>query len=188
MRAKIAFLLILFAWMPAEARDGTPSARSLETPRTAGKKAPPFTVRGFTYSVLPQQIHMNICNQPSCGAGSKVSYVIYPPKPGKTFADYRAERAQIEKAFKALKSSGVTMTFAPPTERKNKLFKIFESRRIVTAPDGRKEITISRTLLASTIGIDFISTARDEKNVETNLALFMVGAIASTGIAARDKP
>jgi hypothetical protein len=120
---------------------------------------------------------MNVCGQPSCGAGSKVSYIFYAPKPGKTFAEYKAERATIEKTFKSRLIPGATIKFTTPTQKKDKLFKTFESRRVMTTPDGRKDIAVSRTILAEKFGVDLISSGNDEKQVDQNLAAFTVAAM-----------
>ena len=181
MWAKISLILASLACaVPAMAIEA--SRKAPATP----KQGPPFRIGGFTYSLQQGRIHMNVCGQPSCGAGSKVSYIFYAPKPGKTFAEYKAERATIEKAFRSRLPPGATIKFPPPTQRNDKSFKTFESRRVMTMPDGRKDIAVSRTILGEKFGIDLISSGSNEKQVEENLAVFIVAAMLAA-VGAGDK-
>jgi hypothetical protein len=142
-----------------------------------GRGGPPVSISGFTYQFMPQGIHMNICNNSSCGLGSKVSYVFAAPKPGMTFGEYKAQRSIIEKELKARLPAQAGFKVRPPTQEKGKLLTTFESRRTLTMPDGEKQVTISRLLLTKTMSIELIGSGTDEKQIEMNLALFTIGTM-----------
>ena len=190
MRAAIPLLLVLSACvLPATAQDQSPKAPSSGSPPAAANQAPPFAIGGFTYQLIPPRTHMFDCSQPSCGAGSKVSYIFYTPKPGMTFDDYKASRAIVDEQIKSRIPAGMTLKNTPPTQIQDKMFTIFESRRIVTAPDGRTHVTVTRTLLTSTVQIELISSGSDEKLADSNLAQFTLAAmLAAASIGTPAKP
>jgi hypothetical protein len=49
-------------------------------------------------------------------------------------------------------------------------------------------VTISRTILASAVGVDLISSATTEKQADENLAVFTVGAMATASMKGLTKP
>jgi hypothetical protein len=187
MRAAIPLLLVWSACVvPATAQDQAPKAPpSGSSPAPANQLAPPFAIGGFAYHLIPPRTHTFDCSQPSCGAGSKVSYILYTPKSGMTFHDYKATRATVDEQIKSRIPAGMSVKITPPTQRQDELFTIFESRRMVTAPDGRTQATVSRTLLTSTVGIDLISSGSDEKLVDSNLAQFTIAAMLFTATPAK---
>ena len=190
MRAAIPLLLVLSACvLPATAQDQSPKAPPSGSPSAAANQAtPPFAIGGFTYHLIPPRTHMFDCSQPSCGAGSKVSYIFYAPKPDMTFDDYKAGRAIVDEQIKSRIPTGMSLKITPPTQSQDKVFTIFESRRIVTAPDGRTHLTVSRTLLTSTVGIELISSGSDGKLVDSNLAQFTLAAMLAASIETPAKP
>ena len=155
----------------------TPAAAKISiVPQSRG--GPPVTIGGFSYSFTPQRIHMNICDTDICGLGSKVSYVFYPAQPGLTFEAWKAQRKVIEKELKAHLPARAVFKVRPPTQSKDKVFSIFESKRTVTMPDGQTQVTISQLLLTKAMSIELISSGKEEKQVEINLALFMIGTMS----------
>jgi hypothetical protein len=189
MRTAFPLLLVLsICVLPATAQVPSPKAPPSGSPPAANQAAIPFSVGGFTHRLIPPRTHMFDCSQPFCGAGSKVSYIFYAPKPGMTFDDYKASREMIEAAIKSRLPVGTSIKVMPSTQSQDKLFTIFESRRIVTAPDGSAQVTVSRTLVKSTVGIDLISSGSDEKLAASNLALFTLAAMLVASASAPTKP
>ena len=181
-RAAVSVLLALCMGLPP-----APAFEAPRAPGATGRSGPPFTIGGFEYTLMPQGIHMNICNQRSCGPGSKVSYILFGPRPQLTFQAYKAQRAEIAAQFKKVAPAGVTFTFKPPTQQRTKLFTFLESHRITKAADGQKEVTISRTILTKNMSIDLISTARDEKLANANLAPFTLAALVVADVGGQAK-
>jgi hypothetical protein len=144
----------------------------------AAESGPPISVSGFSYRATGG-MHAHICNRPSCGGGgSVVSYVFYPPNPIPTFQAYKSQRIRLEQELRARLAPGVTVKFKPPTQKKDKLFSIFESWRTISAPGRSPQVTVSRTIVAKAMIIELISSAEQEKTAEVNLALFTLPAMA----------
>lgn len=144
----------------------------------AAESGPPISVSGFNYRATGV-MHAHTCNRPSCGGrGSLVTYVFYPPSPPLTFPAYKTQRIRLEKELRARMAPGVKVKFKPPTQTKDKLFSIFESRRTISPPGRSAQVTISRTIVAKAMIIELISTAEQEKTAEVNLALFTLPAMA----------
>lgn len=156
-------------------------------PVAVNPAGPPFTISGFEYRLVSPATHMNDCSQPSCGIGSKVSYFFYLPTSGHTFEAYKAERKKVEDETKLRIPAGMTIKITPPSQKKDKLFTTFESRRVVTAPDGRKQVTVSRTVLAKNLGADLISSGGNEEQVDANLAQFTLAVMTVAQIRAGNK-
>ena len=144
----------------------------------AAESVPPISVSGFSYRAAGA-MHAHICNRQSCGGGdSMVSYVFYPPNPAPTFQAYKSQRIRLEQELRARMAPGVTIKFKPPTQKKDKLFSVFESRRTISAPGRSSQVTVSRTIVAKAMIIELISSAEQEKTAEFNLALFTIPAMA----------
>ena len=79
----------------------------------------------------------------------------------------------------------MSVTITPPTQSQDQLFTIFESRRLVTALDGRTQTTVSRTVLTSTVAIELISSGSNEKLVDSNLAQFTLAAMLVAAMPAK---
>lgn len=144
----------------------------------AAESGPPISVSGFSYRATGG-MHAHLCNRPSCGGqSSMVSYVFYPPSPVPTFQAYKNQRSRLEQELRAHMAPGVTIKFRPPSQKKDKLFSIFESRRTISAPGKPPQVTVSRTIVAKAMIIELISSAEKEKTAEVNLALFTLPAMA----------
>ena len=141
------------------------------------ESGPPISVSGFSYRATGG-MHVHICNRPGCGGGSTVSYVFYPPRPVPTFQAYKSQRNRLEQELRTRMAPGVTLKFRPPTQKKDKLFSVFESRRTISAPGRSPQVTVSRTIVAKAMIIELISSAEQEKTAEVNLALFTLPAMA----------
>ena len=80
--------------------------------------------------------------------------------------------------LRARMAPGGTVKFKPPTQKKDKLLTVFESRRTVSAPGRSPQVTVSPTIVAKAMIIELISSAEQEKTAELNLALFTIPAMA----------
>src|SRR5882757_5427974 len=98
-RALIPSLLLALL---AVAGIGGASAQSLPAPSSAAQPAP-VAVSGWRYERSGSDGYVFHCEQSSCGAGSKVSYRLYPAGNAMTLDQFRAGQDQIVKALEQRK-------------------------------------------------------------------------------------
>ena len=176
MRARMLLLALAVCCSPVAAIENVPNKPGLRQP--GDNHGPPFSVGDmFIYRLMPQGIHAFLCSQPSCGPGSKVSYTLLPPKERVSFSQYKEERKIVEKELRKHMPKGVTMRFKPPTQQKDKMFTVYESRRTAIDAEGNKTTFISRRIQGSSVIIDLISSGPDEKLAEEHSNAFMIAGL-----------
>ncbi|MFM2422656.1 MAG: hypothetical protein RL291_1186, partial [Pseudomonadota bacterium] len=79
---------------------GLSVASAQQPAQQPAQQAPPFSISGYTYQLLPNNVHMFSCAKDSCGDGSRVSYILSGPQPDYTFQRYSSERAQVAEAMR----------------------------------------------------------------------------------------
>jgi hypothetical protein len=179
--AGVVFVFLLFAFfLGSQASAGEHLAIKIGK---LGDRTP-FTVEGWRYRLMNNGIHMHFCDSSACQPGSKVSYVVMPPKKNYTFAHYKEEREKIARTLRKMAPAGTRIKFAEPERTEDKLFRIFKTRREVAAPDGKTTAFLSWLLMTDKVTFDFISSASDLKKAEEQLAPFMVAGMM---VAVRDK-
>ena len=146
-----------------------------QAPKSQPERGPPFSVGGFRYELRPNDVHMFICEQPACGAQSRVSYRFYPPGNTMTLEQFRDEQAQIIKMLEQ-RSPGQTITILGiDGDSGTAVPRMFKARRLMVKPDGTKEYQVSGDLLADRGAASLISFAATEKASSDNYAQFLIG-------------
>jgi hypothetical protein len=153
------------------------AAQAFAQERPSAKTRPPATVTGFGYQLLPQGIHMNICEAATCTPGSGVSYLLGPPNPSPSFEKYRAERAAIAAALKKRAAPGTTIIFARVEQSKDKSFTIFKANREEVYADGRRMYFLNWRFHGAHMTGEVISSSPSKKAAERNLALFAIPVV-----------
>lgn len=146
--------------------------------------SPPFTISGWRYQLISNNTHMHFCAGSSCEPGSKVSYVVMPPKKDYSFKQYKEEREKIARVLRKLAPAGTRIDFAEPEKAEDKLFRIFKTKREEVAPDGKTTAFLSCLVMADKVTFDFISSASTLKKAKEQLAPFMAAGMM---VAVRDK-
>jgi hypothetical protein len=139
---------------------------------------PPFTISGWRYQLLPNNIQMHVCASSLCEPGSKISYIVMPPRKDYSFERYKEEREKIAQALKKVAPAGTRIDFAEPEESANKLFRIFKTKREQFTSDGKTTAFLSWLVMMDKVTFEFISSASSSKKAEEQLAPFMVASLA----------
>ncbi len=171
IRSLLALALLMAAGI------GSASAQSAAAP-PAATQGPPVSVSGWRYERSGPDLHIFYCDQPGCGgAGSKVSYKLYPPNSSMTLEEFRAGQGQIVKALEQ-RTPGLQITMlGVEGDQGTAVPRIFKARRLAVRPDGAKEYQVSSWLFGARAIASLISTARDEKVCNDNYAKFAVAVM-----------
>lgn len=145
---------------------------------------PPFTVGGWRYQLINNRTHMFLCANSSCEPGSKISYMVLPPRKDYSFKQYKEEREKIAQVLLKMAPAGTHIEFSEPEKVEDKLFRIFKAKREQVSPDGKKTAFLSWLVMANKVSFDFISSASSFKQAEEQLAPFM---LAGMMVAVTDK-
>jgi hypothetical protein len=156
---------------------GSAAAQSPAAPPAATQR-PPVSVGGWRYERGDGDLHVFYCNQPGCGgAGSKVSYKLYGPNTSMTLEEFRAGQGQIVKALEQ-RTPGLKITvLAIEGDQGTAVPRIFKARRLAARPDGSKEYQVSGWLFGERGTASLISTARDEKDSNSNYAQYAIAVM-----------
>lgn len=145
---------------------------------------PPFTVSGWRYQLMNNNIHMHICASSLCEPGSKVSYVVMPPMKNAPFEQFKGRCETIARVLRQKATAGTRIECGEPEKIEDKLYRIFKVKREEIAPDGKRTVTLSQLVMADRVAFDFISSASTLKKAEEHVAPFM---LAGMMIAVKDK-
>ncbi|KWV60662.1 hypothetical protein AS156_28320 [Bradyrhizobium macuxiense] len=116
-------------------------------------------------------VHVFRCEQPSCGAGSKVTYRLYAADNPMTLDQFRESQTQIIKALEQRKP-GQRITLIGVDGAKATAPRMFRARRLTVTPDGVSEYQVNGLLFGTRASASLISSARDEKASNDNYAKF----------------
>ena len=161
-RNRAVLRLSLLALLTA-AGIGGGSAQSAPPPPSAAQP-PPVAVSGWRYEQKGADTHVFHCEQPSCGAGSKVSYRVYAASNPMTL-----EQRTPGQRIPLLGVDGDKGSAVP---------RAYRARRLTVAANGASEYQVNGLLFGAKASASLISSARDEKASTDNYAKFMV-ALAS---------
>ena len=146
-----------------------------EAPKSQPERGPPFSVGGFRYELRPNDVHMFVCEQPACGAQSRVSYRFYAPGNTMTLGQFRDEQAQIVKVL-GQRTPGQTISILGiDGDSGIAVPRMFKARRLMVKPDGTKEYQVSGYLFGDRGAASVISSAATEKASADNYAQFLIG-------------
>ena len=147
---------------------------SAQSPPAAAPQAPPISVSGWSYKLDQRSgsdVHIFRCEQPSCGAGSKVTYRLYAADNPMTLDQFRESQTQIIKALEQRKP-GQRITLIGVDGSKATAPRMFRARRLTVTPDGASEYQVNGLLFGTRASASLISSARDEKASNDNYAKF----------------
>ncbi|WGS23128.1 MULTISPECIES: hypothetical protein [unclassified Bradyrhizobium] len=150
---------------------GGASAQSSPAP-TAGPQAPPVSVSGWSYHRGGSDVHIFHCEQPSCGAGSKVTYRLYAANNPMTLQQFRASQDQIIKALEQRKPGQRITLLGVDGAKGTAVPRMYRARRLTVTPDGTSEYQVNGLLFGTRASASLISSAHDEKASNDNYAKF----------------
>ncbi|MBB4375908.1 hypothetical protein GGD66_007563 [Bradyrhizobium sp. CIR48] len=148
-----------------------------EAPKSGAERGPPFSVGGFRYELRPNDVHMFLCEQPACGAQSRVSFRFYPPGNTMTLEQFRQEQTQIVKMLEQRTPGQKISILGIDGDSGTKVPRLFKARRLMMKPDGTKEYQVSGYLFGDRGAASLISSAATEKASSENYAQFAIGVI-----------
>lgn len=129
---------------------------------------------GWRYERSGADTHVFRCEQPSCGAGSKVSYRVYAAGNPMTLDQFRDSQGQIIKALEQRTPGQRITLLGVDGDKGAALPRKFRARRLTVTPDGVSEYQVNGLLFGAKASASLISSARDEKASNDNYAKFML--------------
>jgi hypothetical protein len=140
---------------------------------------PPVAVGpDWRYERRGTDVHMFICEQPSCDRSSRVSYRLYARNDSMTLVSFRREQETVVKALQERAPPGMRIEIVSVEGDDGASFpRMYKAKRLQTAPDGRKEYVISALLLGQGLSASLISSSRDEKATDANHAVFALAVM-----------
>jgi hypothetical protein len=167
-----AFVRSLLLVLLTAAGTGAASAQSAPPPSTM--QPPPVAVSGWRYERSGPDTHVFHCEQPTCGAGSKVSYRLYAANNPMTLDQFRASQDQIIKALEQRKPDQKITLIGVDGGKGAATPRMYRARRLTVAPNGVSEYQVNGLLFGAKASASLISSARDEKASNDNYAKFML--------------
>jgi hypothetical protein len=163
---------------------GGVSAQPSPAPPTATPR-PPVSVGGWRYEVRGADVHMFLCEQTACGAGSKVSYRLYAAGNPMTLEQFRDGQQQIVKALEERTPGQKITIIGVDGDKGTAVPRMFKARRLMVAPNGTSEYQVSGWLFGTRASATLISSAREEKTSNDNYAIFAVAVMLLLAPVAR---
>jgi hypothetical protein len=143
---------------------------------------PPFTISGWRYQLVNNNIQMHVCASSLCEPGSKMSYIVMPPRKDYSFEQYKDEREKVARALRKVAPAGTRIDFAEPEKSESKIYRIFKTKREEVTPDGKTTAFLSWLVMMDKVTFEFISSASTSKKAEEQLAPFMVACMMVSAI------
>jgi hypothetical protein len=169
--ARSLFLVCAFAVAGIGAVSAQPSIPSAATP------GPPVSVSGWRYERGGSDVHVFHCEQPSCGAGSRVSYRFYAPGNSMTLEQFRGEQEQVVKALEQRAPGQKITIIGIDGDRGSAVPRMFQARRLKVAADGANEYQVSGMLFGANASASVISSSPNQKASNANYAQFAVAVM-----------
>lgn len=136
---------------------------------------PPASVSGWRYQLDQRSgsdVHIFHCEQPSCGAGSKVTYRLYAANNPMTLQQFRESQGQIIKALEQRTPGQKITLLGVDGDKGTKLPRMYKARRLTVTSSGASEYQVNGLLFGGRGSASLISSARDEKASNDNYAKF----------------
>jgi len=149
---------------------GGAAAQSAVAP--AAPQAPPISVSGWSYQRSGADVHVFHCEQPSCGAGSKVTYRLYAANNPMTLQQFRDSQDQIIKALEQRKPGQKITLLGVDGAKGSALPRMYRARRLTVTSDGVSDYQVNGLLFGAQASASLISSAHDEKASNDNYAKF----------------
>lgn len=139
---------------------------------------PPVAIRGFAHQFMVQgRVHMNVCQETECVAGSRVSYVLNPPETDPDFEEFKRAQEMVAIHLRSRFPKGTTLSLGTPEQSNDGAFTVFTSFREMRSAAGQSLFTKSTIIFADNATMSVISSSMDRKAVDANSALFQVGLL-----------
>jgi hypothetical protein len=140
---------------------------------------PPVAVGpGWKYELRGADVHMFICQQESCNRTSRVSYRLYTRNDTMTLEGFRREQETVVKMLEQRAPPGTQIAILSiEGDEGTGLPRVYKSKRLMTAADGRKEYVISSVLFGQGSSASLISSSLDEKATDANHAVFALAVM-----------
>ena len=159
---------------------GGVSAQSLPPPPSVAKQPPPVAVSGWRHETSGTDGHVFHCEQPSCGAGSKVSYRLYPAGNAMTLDQFRDSQDQIVKALEKRTPGQRITILGVDGDKGTAVPRTFRARRLTVAANGASEYQVNGLVFGARASASLISSAGNEKISTDNYAKFMLALAPKT--------
>jgi hypothetical protein len=172
VRSCLLALLTAAGISGASAQSAPPPPSATQPPSTT--QPPPVAVSGWRYERSGPDTHVFHCEQPTCGAGSKVSYRLYAANNPMTLDQFRASQDQIIKALEQRKPDQKITLIGVDGGKGAATPRMYRARRLTVAPNGVSEYQVNGLLFGAKASASLISSARDEKASNDNYAKFML--------------
>ena len=142
-------VLLRLAVAVAIAASGAYSARAQSPkPETPVSDGPPVAIGGWHYTKGANEVHLFDCENPSCVAGSRVSYRFYAAGTTMALAQYRSEQEMVVNALQQRAAPGTKITIvAIEGDDVDTLPRMYKARRLTIRPDGSQEHVHSGLLM-----------------------------------------
>ncbi|MGY4480572.1 hypothetical protein [Bradyrhizobium sp. USDA 3364] len=150
---------------------GGASAQSPAPAPSAATQRPPFAVSGWSYE-RRADTHLFRCEQPQCGAGSKVSYRFYTGGNQMTLDQFRDSQNQVIKALEQRTPGQRITLLGVDGDKGSAVPRMYKARRLTVTQSGSSEYQVNGLLFGGQGSASLISSARDEKASNDNYAKF----------------
>ncbi|WP_246667700.1 hypothetical protein [Bradyrhizobium macuxiense] len=137
----------------------------------ATTQRPPFAISGWRYE-RRADTHLFRCEQPQCGAGSKVSYRFYTGGNQMTLDQFRDSQNQVIKALEQRTPGQRITLLGVDGDKGSSVPRMYKARRLTVTPGGASEYQVNGLMLGAQGSASLISSARDEKASNDNYAKF----------------
>ena len=150
---------------------------------------PPVAIVGWSYEKLAADVHMFTCQDTQCVPHSRVSYRLYAPDTTTTLAQFREQQQGVVKALQERAPPGTRIEILDISGDEGAgTPRMFTTRRLISAPDGKKEFVSSSMLFGTRHSASVISSSLDEQASRTNQSLFVIGVMSFVNASAQAKP
>ncbi|OKO76707.1 hypothetical protein AC628_17410 [Bradyrhizobium sp. NAS96.2] len=116
--------------------------------------------------------HLFRCEQPQCGAGSKVSYRFYTGGNQMTLDQFRDSQNQVINALEQRTPGQRITLLGVDGDKGTAVPRMYKARRLTVTPGGASEYQVNGLMLGAQGSASLISSARDEKASNDNYAKF----------------
>lgn len=141
---------------------------------------PPVAVKGWRHERSGADGHVFHCEQPSCGAGSKVSYRLYPAGNAMTLDQFRDSQDQIVKALEKRTPGQRISILGVDGDKGTAVPRAFRARRLTITQAGAREYQVNGLLFGAGASASLISSASSEKVSNDNYAKFALALASKT--------
>ncbi|WP_244485501.1 hypothetical protein [Bradyrhizobium tropiciagri] len=138
---------------------------------SATTQRPPFAISGWHYE-RRADTHLFRCEQPQCGAGSKVSYRFYTGGNQMTLDQFRDSQNQVIKALEQRTPGQRITLLGVDGDKGTAVPRMYKARRLTVTPAGASEYQVNGLMFGAQGSASLISSASDEKASNDNYAKF----------------